>query len=68
ESRALFQEVMRLPAKYKQVILLYYYHDMTMAETAKVLELSRATVQNRLQKAYALLRYEPEGGFADEGE
>ncbi|MEG1195204.1 MAG: sigma-70 family RNA polymerase sigma factor [Clostridia bacterium] len=68
ESRALFQEVMQLPAKYKQVILLYYYHDMTMAETAKVLELSRATVQNRLQKAYALLRYEPEGGFADEGE
>lgn len=68
ESRAVFQDVMRLPNKLKQVILLYYFHDMTMAETAEALGLSRATVQNRLKKAYVLLRYEPEGSDSDEAE
>lgn len=68
ESREVFQDVMRLPGKLKQVILLYYFHDMTMAETAEALGLSRATVQNRLKKAYVLLRYEPEGSDCDEAE
>jgi len=68
ESRALFQDVMRLPNKLKQVVLLYYFHDMTMAETAKALGLSHSTVQNRLQKAYVLLRYEPEGSDSGETE
>ena len=68
ESQALFQDVMALPIRYKQVILLYYFHDMTMAETAEALGMSRATVQNRLKKAYALLRYDPEGSDSDEAE
>ncbi len=68
ESRTVFQDVMRLPDKLKQVILLYYFHDMTMAETAAALGLSRATVQNRLKKAYVLLRYKPEGSDFDEAE
>ncbi|HPJ03157.1 MAG TPA: sigma-70 family RNA polymerase sigma factor [Candidatus Limiplasma sp.] len=59
ESRELFDAVMRLPAKYKQAILLYHFHNLTMAETADVLKTSRSTVQNRLHKAYTLL--EPEG-------
>lgn len=68
DSCAIFQDVMRLPCKLKQVILLYYFHDMTMAETAEALGLSRSTVQNRLRNAYALLRYEPEGSDFDEAE
>ncbi len=61
QSRELYLDVLRLPAKYKQVILLYHFHKLTMAETADVLAVSRATVQNQLHKAYALLRYQPEG-------
>ena len=68
ESRALFLDVMRLPVKYKQVILLYYFHDMTMAEVGEALRLSRSAIQHRLKKAYALLRYEPEGSDFDEAE
>lgn len=68
ESRAIFADVMQLPDKLKQVILLYYFHDMTMAETAEALGTSRATVQNRLKKAYMLLRYKPEGSDSDETE
>lgn len=61
-SRKLFYEVLWLPTKYKQVILLYFYHNLTMDETASILKVSRAAVQKRLQKAYVLLRYLPEGG------
>lgn len=68
ESRALFLDVMRLPDKYKQAVLLYHYHKLTMAETADILAVSRATVQNRLRKAYALLRCDLEGSDMNETE
>ena len=68
ESRALFRDVMQLPSNLKQVILLYHFQDMTMAKTAEALGMSRATVQNRLKKAYELLRYEVEGSDFDEAE
>jgi RNA polymerase sigma-70 factor (ECF subfamily) len=68
ESRAVFLDVIRLPSSYKQVVLLYYFHDMTMAEVAQVLNVSRSTVQHRLQKAYSLLRFQPERNVCDEEE
>lgn len=61
ESKELFEHIKRLPPKFKQVILLYHFQDMTMADTGKALGIGRSTVQNRLKKAYALLRYEYEG-------
>ncbi len=68
ESRALYLDVIRLPAKLKQVVLLYHYHDMTMAEAAETLHISRSAVQHRLQKAYELLRCAQEGSDTDEAE
>lgn len=56
ESRMLFDELIGLPEKLKQVVLLYHYQNMTLEETAKALGISRAAVSGRLQKAYALLR------------
>lgn len=64
-QRELFLDVLALPEKYRQVILLYYYQDMTMEETGKALGISRPAVVRRLKKAYELLRYQPEG--SDEG-
>lgn len=66
ESRALYADVLNLPDKLKQPVLLYHFQDMTLVETAKALGLSRSAVQNRLKKAYALLRYVPEGRDFDE--
>jgi RNA polymerase sigma-70 factor (ECF subfamily) len=66
ESRALFMDVMRLPDKLKQVILLYYFHNLTMAETAEALGISRQAVQYRLNKAYQLLGDLPERSDQDE--
>ena len=61
-QRDLFLDVLALPEKYRQVILLYYYQDMSMEETAQSLGISRPAVARRLNKACELLRYDPEGG------
>ena len=59
-SRELFMDVMKLPAKYKQVILLHHFQNLNQSETAQALGISRTSVSKRLKKAYELLRYEPE--------
>ena len=66
ESRNVFFEVMQLPDKLKQVVLLYYYHGMNMAEIGDILKISRTAVQKRLKKAYELLRIQLEGSDLDE--
>lgn len=59
-SRDLFMDVMNLPAKYKQVILLHHFHNLNLSETSLALGISRTSVSKRLKKAYEQLRYEPE--------
>ena len=48
-------EVMNLPEKYKQVILLYYYQDMKTQEISQVLDIPIGTVLVHLKRARALL-------------
>jgi len=56
QERSLLIDIMHLPEKYKRVLLLYYYQEMTLQETADVLGISRSTVHSRLQKAQLLLK------------
>lgn len=56
ESRDTFLEVLRLPEKYRQVILVHVYDNCTIRETAEILNISQITVMRRLKKAYALLQ------------
>ncbi len=56
EDLDLLSEVYRLPENAKQVLLLYYYQEMTLQETAEVLGISRSAVHKRLQKAQKLLK------------
>ena len=58
----LAEEIMRLPRKYREVILLYYYEDMTLAEIAKATGVSVMTVKRRIDKARGLLKSLLEGG------
>ena len=62
DSRELFLDVMRLPDKLRQAVLLYYYEDMTMDEAALALGVSKATLSRRLKRACELLRCPWEGG------
>ena len=58
-SRELFIDIMNLPAKYKQVILLHHFQNMNQSETAQALGISRTSVSKRLKKAYGMLQFEP---------
>ena len=49
-------EVMRLPAKLREVILLRYYQGMSLRETADALGLGMSTVKARQKKANDTLR------------
>lgn len=56
EDRSLLLDVYNLPEKYKRVILLYFYHDLTLQETAEALRISRSAVHRQLIKAQELLK------------
>jgi RNA polymerase sigma-70 factor (ECF subfamily) len=54
--RSLLAEVEALPDECREVIMLYYYQDVTYQEIADALGVSAATVNARLTKARKLLR------------
>lgn len=48
--------VLALPVKDREVLLLYYYEEMTVAEIAALLELAVSTIKSRLQRAREKLK------------
>ncbi len=63
EDRTLLLTVQALPDRYRQIIILRYYHGMSLEEAAKALGWSRSTAYHRLQKALKALRID----WTDEG-
>ena len=49
-------EVMSLPAKYREVVLLRYYEGLKLKEIASALRLSDGKVRSRLNRANTILR------------
>ena len=54
-DNTVLNEVMRLPAKYREVILLRYYEGLKLKEVADALGLSDGKVRSRLNKANEIL-------------
>ena len=61
-DRELTMVIGGLPDKYKQVILLYYYSNLTLQETADALGIPKSTANKRLRKAEELLKRSLTGG------
>lgn len=55
-SKELFEEVMKLPEKYRIVIHLFYYEDYSVREIADILKLSESNAKVRLTRGRTLLR------------
>jgi RNA polymerase sigma-70 factor (ECF subfamily) len=60
------QAVTGLAEKYRVVILLYYYQELTQGEIAQALGMPLATVKTRLARAKAQLRTQLKGWFEDD--
>ena len=56
EDSELAAAVMSLPIKYREVIYLAYFEELTMKEAAAVLQLNENTIKTRLRKGKLLLK------------
>lgn len=56
EDRTLLLDILDLPEKFRQVLLLYHYQHLTMREVAQVLSLDVSTVHARLKKAEDIIK------------
>lgn len=56
EQAALYREVMSLPEKYRTVLNLFYYEELTVREIAELLGIRQSTVTTRLSRARTQLK------------
>jgi len=62
EREDIYFEVMKLPAKERTIIHLYYYEQFKISEIADILHISENSAKSRLYRARQKLK----GGFLDE--
>lgn len=60
-NEALAHAVLTLPIKYREVILLYYYEELSIHEVATILRCNENTVKTRLRRARGNLKTLLEG-------
>lgn len=63
---SVIRAVMRLSRREREVVLLYFYQDMTLEEVGRALGLSKSTAFNRLKLGKERLKGMLEGGADDE--
>ena len=56
EEDDMFECVFKLPHKYKEVIVLYYYENLSTDEISKTLMITKSNVKKRLERARNILR------------
>lgn len=57
-NSSLLDEIARLPYSYREVIILYYYHEWSVREIAERLSDREGTVKSRLHRAREQLRHQ----------
>jgi RNA polymerase sigma-70 factor (ECF subfamily) len=65
-DKNLLAAIMKLPLKYREVILLYYYQGFSTKETASILSVPESTVSTRLRRAKSALKKDLGGWCYDE--
>ncbi|MBQ4425185.1 MAG: RNA polymerase sigma factor [Lachnospiraceae bacterium] len=56
EEQSLIEDVMSLPAKYRDVIYLFYYEGFSTKEIAEILNTRESTVRSQLLRARNMLK------------
>jgi RNA polymerase sigma factor (sigma-70 family) len=66
ESDILFEKIMELPVKYREVIILFYYKELTLKEISNILGQRQPTIHTRLFRARKKLKdllLDEKGGY-----
>lgn len=66
EHTAIYDAVMKLPAKYRVVVDLYYFEDYSIKEIADILHVKETTVQTQLMRARKKLKGQLKEVWEDE--
>jgi RNA polymerase sigma factor (sigma-70 family) len=66
KSRQIGEKVLALPVKYREVIILYYYEEMSYNEISELLNMSQQAIKSRLHRARHKLQKSIEKGELDE--
>lgn len=67
QHEELLKEVINLPHKYKEPIILYYYEELSTVDISKILKIPEGTVRSRLFRARTILKSNIEGKIEYEG-
>ena len=63
----LLKEVMNLPLKYRETVILYYYEELSTMDISVALKIPEGTVRSRLFRARTILKSNIEGKIEYEG-
>lgn len=66
--RELIDDIHRLPLKYREVIVLSYFHELTLSEMSTVIGVNINTLKSRMVKARKLLKLSISERSVDDGE
>lgn len=66
EMQEIYYDVLRLPQKYRTVIHLFYYENMSIKEISKILNTKETTIKTWLSRGRKKLKNILEGGIDDE--
>jgi RNA polymerase sigma factor (sigma-70 family) len=62
EDEFLSKCVLSLPVKYREVIILFYYEEMSINEISSLLDMKQNTIKTRLKRSRDLLKNLLESG------
>ncbi len=65
EGPDVYAQVLRLPQNMREVVLLYYYEEMSIREISQVLQTSEVNIKKRLSRARQKLKIELAGEGAE---
>jgi RNA polymerase sigma-70 factor (ECF subfamily) len=60
----IMEEILKLPAKYKDVIYLYYFEEYTVKEMSEIFKITESAVKMRLKRGREILKIQLEEEYA----
>lgn len=60
KNKRIAAQILELPVKYREIIILYYYEELTVKEISNLLGQKESTVKSKLHRGRKLLRHKME--------